>query len=133
MTLAHSSDQSPNGFALCTEFRTDNTGPPKTTAEVQTSLDKLRTEYPGATIKTSTFDAFIKDVEPVKADLPVVDLEVGDTWMYGSASDPMKMAISRGLQRVWAECLESGEPACSYDNPVIQNFTWFVLKAPEHT
>ena len=64
------------------------------------SLDKLRSEYPGATVKTSTFDAFIKDVEPVKAQLPVVDLEVGDTWMYGSASDPIKMAINRGLQRV---------------------------------
>ena len=62
-----------------TEFRTDNTGPPKNTAEVQTSLDKLRSEYPGAVVKTSTFDAFIKDVEPVKSQLPVVELEVGDT------------------------------------------------------
>jgi hypothetical protein len=76
--------ESPNGFALCTEFRTDNTGPPKDTAEVQTSLDKLRTEYPGATIKTSTFDAFIQDVEPVAKQLPVVDLEVGDTCVQPS-------------------------------------------------
>lgn len=77
--------------------------------------------------------AFIKDVEPVKAQLPVVDLEVGDTWMYGSASDPIKMAINRGLQRVWATCLESGDPRCSYSDPTIQNFSWFLLKAPEHT
>ena len=125
--------ESPNGVALCTEFRTDNTGPPSSTAEVQESLNKLRGEYPGATIKTSTFDAFFKDVEPAKARLPVVDLEVGDTWMYGSASDPIKMAINRGLQRVWAACLESGDAACSYDNPAIQNFSWFLLKAPEHT
>ena len=48
--------ESPNGVALCTEFRTDNTGPPTTTAGVQVSLNKLRSEYPGATIKTSTFD-----------------------------------------------------------------------------
>jgi hypothetical protein len=54
-------------------------------------------------------------------------------WMYGSASDPIKMAINRGLQRVWTTCLESGDPACSPDNATIQNFTWFLLKAPEHT
>lgn len=52
---------------------------------------------------------------------------------YGSASDPLKMAVSRGLQRVWGECLKAGEPSCSLDNPTIQNFTWFLLKAPEHT
>ena len=125
--------ESPNGFALCTEFRSDNTGPPKDTAEVQQSLDKLRSEYPGATVKTSTFDAFIKDVEPARLDLPVVSLEVGDTWMYGSASDPTKMAINRGLQRVWADCLAAGDQECSLENPIIQNFTWFLLKAPEHT
>ena len=34
---------------------------------------------------------------------------------------------------MWATCLESGDPSCSYDNPTIQNFSWFLLKAPEHT
>ena len=125
--------ESPNGFALCTEFRTDNTGPPKNVAEVQTSLNKLRSEYPGAIVKTSTFDAFIRDVTPVKDLLPVVELEVVDTWSYGWPSDPLKIAQNRAMQRVWAKCLASGEPTCSLDNPVIQNMSWALLKAPEHT
>lgn len=73
--------ESPNGFALCTEFRVDNTGPPKNPAEVQSSLDTVRNEYPGAKVITSTFDAFIADVLPAKMKLPVVSLEVGDSWM----------------------------------------------------
>jgi len=54
--------ESPNGFALCTEFRSDNTGPPTSVAEVEQSLSAVRAEYPGAAVKTSTFDAFIADV-----------------------------------------------------------------------
>ena len=44
---------------------------------MQASLDKLRAEYPGAAVKTSTFDAFMRDVEPAKDQLPLIDLEVG--------------------------------------------------------
>ena len=70
--------ESPNGVALCSEFRMDNSGPPTSTAEVQSSLAKLRAEYPGATVKASTFDAFFEDVQPAKSQLPVVDLEIGE-------------------------------------------------------
>lgn len=69
---------SPNGVALCTEFRTDNTGPPKNVSEVEQSLSAVRKEFPNARVITSTFDAFIADVMPVKDQLPVVDLEVRD-------------------------------------------------------
>jgi len=123
----------PNGVALCTEFRTDNTGPPASVAEVEQSLMAVRQEFPGAKVETSTFDAFIAEVEPVKDQLPVVELEVGDTWIYGNPSDPLKMAQYRALQRVWIECLKSGEPRCQTSDPVIQNMTWALLKAPEHT
>jgi hypothetical protein len=60
----------------------------------------------------------------------VVSLEVGDTWVYGNPSDPLKMAQFRALQRVWIECKEAGKPECQTTNPVIQNFTWALLKAP---
>lgn len=108
-------------------------GPPRNGSEVQQSLDAVRQEYPGATVKTSTFDAFIADVLPVKDQLPVIDLEVGDTWIYGTPSDPLKMAQNRALQRVWLECLEAKRPECETSNPAIANFTWALLKAPEHT
>ena len=97
---------------------------------MEQSLAAVRKEFPGATVKTSTFDAFIADVLPEKDTLPVVSLEVGDTWVYGNPSDPLKMAQFRALQRVWIECKEAGKPECQTTNPVIQNFTWALLKAP---
>ena len=36
--------EAPNGVAICTEFRTDNTGPPASTDEVLQSLDAVRQE-----------------------------------------------------------------------------------------
>ena len=83
--------EAPNGVALCTEFRTDNTGPPSSTDEIIASLDAVRAEYPKASVFASTFDNFIRDVLPVKDQLPVITKEVGDTWLYGAASDPLKM------------------------------------------
>jgi len=75
----------------------------------------------------------MEEVMPEKDNLPVVSLEVGDTWMYGAASDPLKMAQNRALQRTWIECLDGGEAACQFSDPVIQNMSFFLLKAPEHT
>ena len=43
------------------------------------------------------------------------------------------MAQNRALQRVWLACLNAGDPDCATTNPTIQNFTWALLKAPEHT
>mmetsp|Transcript_31735 Transcript_31735/g.84485 ORF Transcript_31735/g.84485 Transcript_31735/m.84485 type:complete len:878 (-) Transcript_31735:121-2754(-) len=117
--------EAPNGVALCSEFRTDNTGPPSSVAEVELTLATVRKEYPGATVKSSTFDAFFADVESVREQLPVVDLEVADTWTYGTPSDPLKMAQHRAIQRAWIRCAPS--------DPVIQNMTFFLMKAPEHT
>eukprot|EP01062_Namystynia_karyoxenos_P023051 TRINITY_DN18872_c0_g1_i1.p1 TRINITY_DN18872_c0_g1~~TRINITY_DN18872_c0_g1_i1.p1 ORF type:complete len:1136 (+),score=352.05 TRINITY_DN18872_c0_g1_i1:92-3499(+) len=125
--------ESPNGFALCTEFRSDNTGPPSSVKEVTDSLSKVRAEYPGARVIASTFDNFMRDVLPVKDQLPLVTGEVGDTWMYGVPADPLKMAQNRAIQRAWIACMRSGEPRCQPDHPEIQNMTWFALKAPEHT
>ena len=58
-------------------------------------------------------------------------LKVGDTWMYGAPSDPLKMMQNREIQRAWIECLETGAPECDYSNKVIQNMTRMLMKAPE--
>jgi len=50
--------EAPNGVALCTEFRTDNTGPPESTDEVIRVLDAVRAEYPKASVFASTFTKF---------------------------------------------------------------------------
>ena len=84
---------------------------------------------------------------PVKDQLPVITHEVGDTWMYGAPSDPLKMAQHRALQRAWEACLEAerqaaalgqpvavGEDSCEWENSyAIRNMTRFLMKTPEHT
>jgi hypothetical protein len=95
--------EAPNGHALCTSFRSDNQGPVHTTDDVFAALDAVRQEYPKASVFSSTFDAFMEAVEPVKDQLPVVTREVGDTWMYGAPSDPLKMAQFRLVSRLWGQ------------------------------
>ena len=58
-------------------------GPPTSVAEIESSLQAVREEYPGAEVVTSTFDDFIRDVEPVKEQLPVVTAEVSHTIVAG--------------------------------------------------
>lgn len=125
--------EAPNGVALCTEFRTDNTGPPANGSDVLAVLTNVSKEYPGAHVISSTFDAFFADVQEVREQLPTVTLEVADTWTYGNPSDPLKMAQYRAIQRAWIRCRARGEPRCATEDPAIQNMTWFLLKAPEHT
>eukprot|EP00463_Aulacantha_scolymantha_P000445 TRINITY_DN1267_c0_g2_i2.p1 TRINITY_DN1267_c0_g2~~TRINITY_DN1267_c0_g2_i2.p1 ORF type:complete len:434 (-),score=108.40 TRINITY_DN1267_c0_g2_i2:2-1192(-) len=127
--------ESPNGVALCTEFRTDNTGPPKNSTEVEKVLNAVRKNYPDAEVIASSFDDFFAEVEEVKDQLPKVNLEAGDTWMYGVASDPLKMRQHRAIQTVWIEnCLQQeGELCGDFNHPTVQNFTFYLLKAPEHT
>ena len=71
--------------ALCFAFRTDNTGPPVSVDEVRGYFSLLRSEFPGARVEASTFDAFTRNLlEAVDAgtvQLPVFDQEMGDTWL----------------------------------------------------
>lgn len=122
--------EAPNGVALCTEFRTDNTGPPANISEVMGILNSVKKEYPGAKVLASTFDAFFEEIQEVREKLPIVSLEVGDTWVYGNPSDPLKMAQYRAIQRAWLKCTSE---RCQGNDPAIQNMTFFLLKAPEHT
>jgi hypothetical protein len=50
---------------------------PPSAEEVIASLDAVRAEYPGASVFASTFDNFIRAVEPVANELPVVTSEIG--------------------------------------------------------
>ena len=45
-------------------------------------------------------------MEPYRARLPIVTQEIGDTWVYGIASDPVKVARYREMARLRQEWLE---------------------------
>ena len=82
--------------ALAAAWQGDNTGP-ATSQQVAADFKQLQDKYPQAKILASTFDAFFKIAnEPsIKAQLPVVTEEIGDGWLYGVPSDPLKNAQVR--------------------------------------
>ena len=56
----------------------------------------------------SSFDKYIEALSPIKDKLPVIDSEIGDTWIQGIASDPRKMAEYRAVSRAMKACMTSG-------------------------
>lgn len=89
----------------------DNQGPP-TVDEVLAEHAALRARFPEAEVRASTLDDFARavvDSAAVEA-LPVVTSEIGDPWLFGAGSDPMKVSAYRDLLRsrdVWRSRLEA--------------------------
>lgn len=125
--------EAPNGVAMCSQFNGDNDGPDGSGSAVETSLSLARAAFPNATVFASTFDAFIREVLPVKDQLPTVTQEIGDTWIFGVASDPLKMAQHREIQRQWIACMKAGEASCQQEDKTIERMALFLHKAPDHT
>lgn len=118
--------------AIVFDWRGDNAGPPQSVAEVAGDYKAVQTVFPGAAVFASTLDNFTQLLTPaVLATLPVVTSEIGDTWMHGAASDPQKTEMYKRAAALRRACLDAG--ACSLDDPVLANFTRFLLKNNEHT
>ncbi len=86
----------------------------------------MRESFPGAEVKASTFDAYSQKLWEAAPDLdlPVVTGEVGDTWINGIASDPIKVSRFKDLLRLRASLLDQG-----FENSyALKNFSRFLLK-----
>ena len=94
--------------AICTAWKQDNEGPH---AAWQARLIRLyaRWRFPNAEVLSSrSFDDFADAVWPVRHTLPVVTQELGDTWIYGASSDPLKVAQVRAASRLYGACMRQG-------------------------
>ncbi len=112
----------------CSPHTDDNAGPPKPPI-VNTTYESLRKLFPNAQIFGSTYTEFVDSIfEASKTNpniidnLPIITSEIGDTWSYGLAADPYKMAVLRIAQRKRAHCLREGK--CSLDSHAFYNFRW---------
>jgi hypothetical protein len=61
--------------------------------------------------------------------LPVVTKEIGDGWIFGVPSDPLKNAQFREASRQRLACVESGE--CDVTSPEMRAFDRLLVKVPE--
>ncbi|MGL4966291.1 MAG: DUF5054 domain-containing protein [Inquilinus sp.] len=85
----------------------DNVGPQGISAAAECHRE-LRAANPGAVIRASTLDDFAAAIWPQRERFPVVDREIGDSWIHGSASDPDKTARFLALQRVYDRFAKEG-------------------------
>ena len=88
-----------SGVAVDVEVRGDNSGP-HTPEEIAAIYAKLRAQFPGASVQASDLNEVARTVDAVRDTLPVVTEEIGDTWIYGVASDPPKVARYRETARM---------------------------------
>ncbi|XP_050394995.1 uncharacterized protein LOC126812577 [Patella vulgata] len=122
-----------DGFseALCFAFRTDNAGPPESVKEILSNYAILAAEFPGAKLMASTFENYVQALYPIKDQLPKASYEIGDTWIQGIASDPLKMSKYRSFSLTLQECFQTGQ--CDTDDSRIFNAIRYIIKPPEHT
>ena len=131
----------PNGVALTAAWKGDNVGPPDL-AVVAAWVAELRARFPGAAVTASTFETFfdVANSAAVKPLLPVVTAEIGDAWLYGVPSDPLKNALFREAARQRAACLAGGAECAAAaaggggaEHPAMVAFDRLLVKVPEHT
>lgn len=92
----------PEGFAEGLSFAhtSDNIGP-QSVPQTSEVLREIAAHNPGARLRASTLDDYGNLLWERRAEFPIVDIELGDSWIHGSASDPIKAARFRALQRVY--------------------------------
>jgi hypothetical protein len=86
-------------LAIAIVVRDDNSGPHKPGEIVKIYAD-LNRQFPNAQIIATNLTEIANATEPYRDNLPVVKQEIGDTWIYGVASDPLKLARYREVARL---------------------------------
>ena len=95
-------------LAVDVEVRDDNAGP-HTIEEIHKIYAGLRKRFPNAEVKASNLTDIANAVEPYRERLPVVTQEIGDTWIYGVPSDPVKVARYLEVARLRNEWIAGGK------------------------
>ena len=95
-------------LAVAVEMRDDNAGP-HTSEEIRKIYADLRRQFPKASVRAANLTDIANAVEPHKSALPVLTQEIGDTWIYGVSSDPVKLARYREMLRLRTEWIRGGK------------------------
>lgn len=115
---------------LMTIVRGDNSGPHKPD-EIAQIHARLSAQYPNAEIVASSLTDMANAVQPFRDKLPIVTQEMGDTWIHGCASDPLKVARYRAITRLREQWIAQGALQVS-DATDLQLLRRMLLE-PEHT
>ena len=84
-------------FVLCFAHTHDNAGP-QSKEEIIKVYEEIRKKFPDYTLKAATLNDVAERVRNIK-NIPVVEKEIGDTWIHGAATDPQKLSRYRNILR----------------------------------
>lgn len=92
----------PEGFddGLSFAHTQDNIGPQSVPQTAEAYRDMRRLE-PDAVIRAATLEDYGAILWEKRERFPVLELELGDSWIHGSATDPLKTAKFLALQRLY--------------------------------
>lgn len=93
-------------IAIC--VKEDNAGP-HTAEEIGGIYAGLVSQYPNAEVIACNLSAVAEAIQPYRDKLPVVTDEIGDTWIYGPPSDPLKLARFREVARLRDAWIAGGD------------------------
>jgi hypothetical protein len=112
------------------EVRNDNSGP-HTVQEIRRIYANLRRQFRNAEVSAADLTTIANAVEPYREHFPVFTQEIGDTWIYGVPSDPLKLARYREVARLRREWITAGklEAGSAADLAFLSSF----LLEVEHT
>jgi hypothetical protein len=119
-----------SNLAISVQVRNDNDGP-HSVDELKKIYWQLRRQFPNANVTASNLTEIANALDPFRSQLPVVTQEIGDTWIYGVPSDPIKVARYREICRRRREWIAQGvfRAADPTDLPLLRR----LLLVAEHT
>lgn len=100
----------------------DNLGPQSADTIIDIYAD-LHKKYPHALIHAGDLNDVALALRPVKRNLPILSCEIGDTWIHGAGTDPVKVASFRYMMREAHTLSDNGKKEV-YNH---------LLMVPEHT
>ena len=92
----------------------DNAGP-HSPEEIAAIYLNLRQRFPNAEIRATDLTHIADAVQPHADALPLVTQEIGDTWIHGIGSDPLKVARYRAVCR-----LRNGELTITLEEELLE-------------
>jgi Domain of unknown function (DUF5054) len=95
-------------LAIAIIVRDDNSGP-HPPAEIANVYSALSRQFPNAKITGTGLTEIANSVEPFRGNLPAVTQEIGDSWIYGVGSDPLKVARYREVSRLRQSWIAAGK------------------------
>lgn len=121
----------PGGKAVISiNFTGDNHGP-HPYEKVKAIYADLHKRYPKARLIASSFNEIAEELIAMQDQLPVVTSEIGDTWIYGYGSAPIRMAKFRALSELYSQWLR--EKKIDRNSDAALNFALELGLIAEHT